>query len=83
MTMDAPSPASGTVFDALVASLLEASRFNSQVEVAPTVILWTDNDRQWQPLVPRLQERLPQLLVLGDYEPDKRTGPAWNTTTGA
>ncbi len=65
-----------TVLDAIVASLLRAGRFNPEDQVAPTVILWTDNDRQWEPLVPRLQERMPQLLVLGDYEPDKRRGPA-------
>lgn len=66
----------GTVFDAIVASLHRAGRFNPEDQVAPTVILWTDNDRQWQPLVPRLQERMPELLVLGDSDPDKRMGPA-------
>ncbi len=76
MTMDASAPASVTVFDAIVASLVQAARFNPDDQVAPTAILWTDNDRQWEPLVPRLQERLHQLLVLGDYEPDKRRGPA-------
>jgi len=27
-------------------------------------------------LIPRIQERLPQLLALGGYAPDKRVGPA-------
>lgn len=67
---------SDTVFDAIIASLLQAARFNPNDQVAPTVILWTDNDRLWEPLVPRVQDRLPQLLVLGDYAPDKRSGPA-------
>lgn len=65
-----------TVFDAIVASLHRAGRFNPEDQVAPTVILWTDNDRLWEPLVPRLQERLPELFVLGDNLPDKRIGPA-------
>ena len=65
-----------TVFDALIESLLHAARFNPEDQVAPTVILWTDSERQWEPLVARLQARLPQLLVLGDYGPDRRTGPA-------
>jgi len=65
-----------TVFDALIESLLHAARFNPEDQVAPTVILWTDSERQWEPLVARLQARLPQLLVLGDYKPDKRRGPA-------
>ncbi|HUT09024.1 MAG TPA: BREX-1 system phosphatase PglZ type B [Thermoguttaceae bacterium] len=67
---------SGTVFDAIVASLIHAARYNPNDQVQPTVILWTDNDRLWEPLVSRIQDRLPQLLVLGDYAPDKRSGPA-------
>lgn len=74
--MDAYGNATGTVFDAIVTSLLQAARYNPEDQVAPTVILWTDNERQWEPLMPRLQERLPGLLVLGGYEPTKRTGPA-------
>jgi len=76
MTTEGAVPASGTVLDAILASLLHAARFNPNDQVRPTVILWTDHDRLWQPLVTRLQDRLPQLLVLGDYAPEKRTGPA-------
>jgi hypothetical protein len=76
MTARAEGAGEGTVLDAIVASLSHAARFNPEDQVAPTVILWTDSERQWEPLVPRLQERLPGLLVLGDYEPTKRTGPA-------
>ena len=65
-----------TVLDAIVRSLRRAGRFNPEDQVAPTVILWTDNERQWEPLVSRLQEQLPELLVLGEYQPDKRQGPA-------
>src|SRR3990172_2259049 len=76
MTSTLESSRAGTVLDAIIGSLLRAARYNPGDQVAPTVILWTDNDRQWEPLVPRLQEGLPQLLVLGDYEPEKRRGPA-------
>ena len=65
-----------TVLDAIVASLAHAARFNPEDQVAPTVILWTDSERQWEPLTPRLQERLPQLLVLGEYAAERRRGPA-------
>ena len=65
-----------TVFDAITTSLVRAARFNPEDQVAPTVVLWTDSDRQWESLIPRLQERLPQLLVLGGYEPEARRGPA-------
>ena len=76
MTATSPGSDTTTVFDAMVASLHRAGRFNPEDQVAPSVILWTDHDRQWQPLVPRFQERMPELLVLGDSEPDKRKGPA-------
>ena len=48
-----------TVFDAITTSLVRAAGFNPEDQVAPTVVLWTDNDRQWESLIPRLKERLP------------------------
>lgn len=53
-----------------------ASVYNPEVQVAPTCILWPDRDRQWEAIIPRLQEDLPELLVLGEYNAAKRTGPA-------
>ncbi|MGM0491016.1 MAG: hypothetical protein ACQESR_30190 [Planctomycetota bacterium] len=50
------------MLDAIVDSLVHAARFNPEDQVAPTMILWTDSERQWAPLIPRLQERLPELL---------------------
>lgn len=38
--------------------------------------LWPDRDFQWKAVIPRLQNELPELLVLGDYLPEQRTGPA-------
>ena len=43
---------------------------------APACILWPDRDRQWEAAIPVLQADLPQLMILGDYAPDKRIGPA-------
>ena len=45
-------------------------------EEAPAAILWTDPERAWAPVVPRLRERAPELLVLGGYDKEARTGPA-------
>ena len=39
-------------------------------------ILWTDRDSQWLPVLPRLRSLMPQLLTLGEYAPDNRTGPS-------
>jgi hypothetical protein len=64
-----------TVFEALVAALRRASEYNKADQAAPACILWTDKDRQWEPLLPRLRELLP-ILTLGNYALDVRTGPA-------
>lgn len=65
-----------TILDHLLKSIRAAAVFNPEIQVAPACILWPDHDRQWQAVMPLLQARLPELLVLGDYAPDKRTGPA-------
>src|SRR4051794_19998528 len=64
-----------TLLEAVQASLMETSR-HAPGEVAPAAILWPDNDGQWMPLVERLRAVMPQLLILGDFDPDRKTGPA-------
>ena len=66
----------GTIFEALLASLLDAAHYDRSDQAAPVVVLWTDRDEQWRPLLPRLRAALPQLLSLGDYESSTKTGPA-------
>lgn len=67
----------GTVLEALIAALERAAhQYNPNDQVAPAVVLWPDGARQWEPLVPRLRERLPHLLALGPYNPEERIGPA-------
>jgi len=61
---------------AVKASLLAATRHHAGVEEKPAALLWTDTDGQWQALVKKLQEQLPQLIVYGVYDVAKRTGPA-------
>ncbi|MFH1749166.1 MAG: BREX-1 system phosphatase PglZ type B [Planctomycetota bacterium] len=65
-----------TFFSALVESLAKASDYNRDDMVAPAVVLWTDKDRQWEPLADRLRAALPHLLTLGDYDPASKAGPA-------
>jgi len=45
-------------------------------QVRPAAILWTDPARDWLPLVEMMRTRVEELLVLGDYAPEDRTGPA-------
>jgi hypothetical protein len=65
-----------TFLDALVEAMKRAGRYNKNDQVPPAVVLWTDKDRQWEPLLPLLRERLP-LLTLGPYKPAELTGSAY------
>src|SRR4030042_4982929 len=66
----------GTILDALIESLTNAADFNPNDQSAPSVILWTDKEHQWEPLIPVLRERLPFLLTSGSYDAITKTGPA-------
>ncbi|MDC9727993.1 MAG: BREX-1 system phosphatase PglZ type B [Methyloprofundus sp.] len=63
------------VIDSLVNSIKEAKKYNSNIQIAPAAVLWTDKERQWEPVINKLQGLLPELIVLGDYDPDSMTGP--------
>lgn len=64
-----------TLLDSVIKGLDASTRCTTS-EVAPTAVLWTDAKSEWLPLLEQLKARLPQLLVLGEYAPDTRTGPA-------
>jgi hypothetical protein len=64
------------IVDCLLRSVRDAAVFNPEVQIAPVCVLWPDRDRQWEAVIPVLQAELPELLILGDYAPDKRKGPA-------
>ncbi len=65
-----------TLIDALLASLRKAADHNSGDVVAPAVVLWPDEKREWERLVPRLRATLPHFLTFGPYDPANRAGPA-------
>ena len=60
----------------LAKSLKAAAAHNPEVQAAPACILWPDRERFWELAIGLLQEELPELLVLGDYAPETRRGPA-------
>lgn len=64
------------LIDLLIDEVRASASFNSNIQVAPSVVLWTDKLRQWESALPLLQAAMPELLVLGAYQPDKRQGPA-------
>jgi hypothetical protein len=64
------------VIDKLIYEIKQAAQYNSDVQVAPKVILWPDGERLWEASIDILKEKLPELLVLGKYAPEQKTGPA-------
>lgn len=71
-----PPPRPTTVLQALVDALNGAATYNRNVMVAPAAVLWPDEERVWEPLLPLLRKVVPHLLTLGTYDPETRTGPA-------
>ena len=54
----------------------DLASINREDQLPPACILWTDRAREWESVIPRLQIEIPELLVLGEYNSEKRTGPA-------
>src|SRR5438876_933035 len=74
--MSTPNRPGSTLLEAIRQSLAHAARYNPGDVVAPAAVLWTDTDSQWQPMVEQLRGLMPELLTLGDYDAETRTGPA-------
>jgi len=74
--MTTTPPESLTLLEAVRASLGQAVRYNPGDVVAPAAVLWTDADGQWRAVVEQLRTLMPELLTLGEYDPETRTGPA-------
>ena len=70
------SRSANTVVERLKSSLEAASAHNPNDAEKPAVILWTDGDSQWVPIIPQLRGLAPQLLTLGKYEPEHGIGPS-------
>ena len=64
------------LIDLLAEEVRASAAYNSNVQAAPSVILWTDKLRQWESALPLLQAAMPELVVLGDYAPQLKKGPA-------
>ena len=62
--------------EALAQAVMAAAKGNSQTSVPVAAVLWPDRDGAWTPGLVQLQQRLPDLFVLGAYDPEHRTGPA-------
>lgn len=76
MTPMADSMMSSSLVDRMIQSFEQAAKHQHGEAAPPAAILWTDADGQWKSLIPGLLPRISQLLVLGQYRPSERTGPA-------
>ena len=66
----------GTVFDALLTSVQKAADFNRDDMTPPAAVLWPDEKREWERLVPRLRAAWPHFLTFGPFDKANRSGPA-------
>lgn len=65
-----------TVVEALIGRLRDqAQRFNPSLESAPIAVLWTDERRDWESVLPNLKSAMPELFSLGGLSLGERTGP--------
>lgn len=60
----------------LIEAIRSSNRYNPDIEHPPACVLWPDQDRQWETAIPLLQEEMIELICLGDYDSENRTGPA-------
>jgi hypothetical protein len=61
--------------DYFTKKIRDAAINNPDVQVAPACILWPDSECQWKPIISRLLDELPEILILGEYDPEQHTGP--------
>jgi hypothetical protein len=64
-----------TLLEALIQKL-RGCNIHGDAEEPPVAILWTDPRSEWRPLITLLRQQLPELLCLGDYDPEDQQGPA-------
>jgi len=70
-----PITSSNTMLDSLIEHL-RAKDLALDGQARPVAVLWTDPRGEWRGLIELLQTRVEELLVLGDYRPEARSGPA-------
>lgn len=71
----APTHPSETVLFALARSIRRAGQFNGSM-ARPAAVVWPDERREWEQLIPLLRQIEPLLVTLGEYRPSDLRGPA-------
>lgn len=65
-----------TFVEFLAESIRSAAATMSATAARPAAVLWPDAEAQWADVIEPLQALMPGLVVLGDFDPSKRQGPA-------
>ncbi len=65
-----------TIIASMLQSIRKAASYSRHELASPRVILWPDEERLWIECLDLLRANHPVLWSLGDYDPDKATGPA-------
>lgn len=71
--MSTSSPLLGAT---LVLALQGAAKGNSHTAAPTAAVLWPDKERQWELAIGLFRQAMPNLLTLGTYDLESRTGPA-------
>ena len=75
---------SSTVIEKLMRRLRDqAQRFNATLEVAPVAVLWTDERREWEGVLPNLKFSMPELFVTTKKRADLVTPAFVSAAQGA
>ena len=64
------------LLDAIIGAIRSSHHGNSSLSTQAAAILWTDGDSQWKSVFSQLQNVKGEFLTLGDYQPEKNSGPA-------
>jgi len=60
----------------VIAAIQAVAKGNTHTAAPAAAVLWPDKEGMWQSAIPELQQAMPNLLVLGAYNPELRSGPA-------
>lgn len=63
------------IVEALRAAIRRAATYNADAQAQPACVLWPDGDREWESVVTRIRQEMPELLILGSYD-GAHSGPA-------
>jgi hypothetical protein len=64
------------ILEHLIERLRQAAIYNRHDLAPPTVVLWTDGERLWAPVIALIREAMPELLVLAPEVQGEDAGPS-------